>query len=308
MKYQRDAFITELFQKAKDNKNIFMLSADFGAPALDAFRDQLPDQFVHCGISEQNMIDLAAGLALEGRQVFCYAMAPFVSLRCLEQHKCGASIMSLPICTIVAGIGLGYADAGPTHYATEDLACLRAIVNSQVLTASDAEVARLVAANLIATPRFSFVRLDRHPGADITPGAQASDIGQGFRIVHEGKRLAVISHGFMLGRTLDVVRQAGLEEVGVIDLIQSKPVPDALIEHISTCAAVLTIDEQTPSGGLSSAVAEAMIDKGVSRPFHRLTLPERLFFENGGRNRLLEIGGLSPAGIEQKIRGILTAH
>ena len=61
------------------------------------------------------MIDLAVGLTLDGNTVFCYAMAPFVSLRCLEQHKCGASIMDLPIITIVAGVGIGYADAGPTH-------------------------------------------------------------------------------------------------------------------------------------------------------------------------------------------------
>ena len=60
------------------NKNIYFLSADFGAPALDRFRD-LKNQFIHCGISEQNMVNVAAGLALEGKKVFMYAMAPFVT-------------------------------------------------------------------------------------------------------------------------------------------------------------------------------------------------------------------------------------
>ena len=70
-------------------KTLF-LSADFGAPALDNFMAELPDQFFHLGISEQNMIDVAIGLALRGKKVFAYAMAPFVIMRCAEQHKLAA--------------------------------------------------------------------------------------------------------------------------------------------------------------------------------------------------------------------------
>ncbi|MFI5023544.1 MAG: transketolase family protein [Alphaproteobacteria bacterium] len=307
MKHQRDAFITELFDRAKGNKDIFLLSADFGAPALDQFREQLPEQFIHCGISEQNMVDLAAGLALDGRQVFCYAMAPFVSLRCLEQHKCATGIMNLPVCTLVAGVGLGYADAGPTHYATEDLACLRAIINSHVLTASDAEVARLLAIDAIERPRFSFVRLDRQPSADLLPVAKIDDVRRGLRIMREGKRLAVVTHGFMLGRTLEAIGQDLFDGVAVIDLVQVKPIPSELLDHISRCDAILTIEEQTPSGGLGAAVLEAMVDGAVVKPFYRLTLPEQYFFDNGGRAKLLELAHLSPQHIAEKINAILAA-
>ena len=247
MKYQRDAFISEVFERAKRDRDIFFLSADFGAPALDAFREQLPDQFVHCGISEQNMIDLAAGLALDGRKVFCYAMAPFVSLRCFEQHKCSNSMMNLPVCTIVAGVGLGYADAGPTHYATEDLACLRAIINAHVLTASDAEVARLLAADAVDRPRFSFVRLDRQPGIDLSPAPTPDDIRRGYRIMRPGRKLALVTHGYMLGQTLEAVADgADFDGVAVIDLIQVKPMPQGLVDLIGGCEAVMTIEEQTP--------------------------------------------------------------
>ena len=90
--FQRDYFIEALYKKAKKNKNIILLSADFGAPALDKLRKNLKSQFIHTGISEQNMINVAAGLALKKKKVFVYAMAPFVTLRCLEQHKCFSSI------------------------------------------------------------------------------------------------------------------------------------------------------------------------------------------------------------------------
>ena len=114
-------------KKLESDKSIYFLSADFGAAALDELREKFPKNFIHCGISEQAMIDIASGLALENNKVFVYAMAPFLSLRALEQVKCGPGLMELPICLISVGIGLGYADAGPTHYSNEDFACLNSL-------------------------------------------------------------------------------------------------------------------------------------------------------------------------------------
>ena len=109
--FQRDAFIEEITKKLNQDKNIYFLSADLGAKALDDLRERFPNNFLHCGISEQAMLDVAAGLALEKNKVFVYAMSPFLSMRPLEQIKCGAGVMNLPICLISVGIGLGYADS-----------------------------------------------------------------------------------------------------------------------------------------------------------------------------------------------------
>ena len=84
VKFQRDVFIDEIYEAALKDRDIFFISADFGAPSLDKFRDNLPKQFIHSGISEQHMIDMSAGLALSGKKVYVYAMAPFITLRCLE--------------------------------------------------------------------------------------------------------------------------------------------------------------------------------------------------------------------------------
>ena len=112
--FQRDMFINTVLNAMEKDKDIYFLSADFGAPALDKLRQQYPNNFIHCGISEQAMIDVATGLALEGKKIFAYAMAPFISLRAIEQSKCGPGLMDLPICLLSVGVGLGYADAGPT--------------------------------------------------------------------------------------------------------------------------------------------------------------------------------------------------
>ena len=145
MRFQRDAFINKVFELAEKDPSVYFISADFGAPALDQFREQLPDQFIHAGISEQNMIDVAAGLALDGNKVYVYAMAPFITLRCYEQLKCSLAMMNLPVTVIAVGPGLGYADAGPTHYLTEDFACLRALVQCELYSASD---------SIMSTPSF----------------------------------------------------------------------------------------------------------------------------------------------------------
>ena len=146
--YQRDVFIKEIIKSLESDKSIYFLSADFGAPALDELRERFPNNFLHCGISEQAMLDIASGLALDGKKVFVYAMAPFLSLRSIEQAKCGAGLMNLPICVISVGIGLGYADAGPTHYSTEDFACFRAIVGSSIYTPSDNFITKEIALNI----------------------------------------------------------------------------------------------------------------------------------------------------------------
>ena len=91
---QRDVLIDTLYQAACRDRNIRVISADLGAMALDRFREDLPDQFVHAGISEQNMIDLACGLAMTGKNVICYAMACFITTRCFEQIKCAIGIMN----------------------------------------------------------------------------------------------------------------------------------------------------------------------------------------------------------------------
>src|SRR3990167_11486297 len=103
----RDAFIKELYFRARSDKNIIFLSSEYGAPALDQFRRDLPKQFFNTAISEQNTISVAAGLALGGKKVYVYSIASFITLRCYEQIKIDLCCMNLPV-TII-GVGTYYA-------------------------------------------------------------------------------------------------------------------------------------------------------------------------------------------------------
>ena len=291
---QRDAFIEEITKKLNQTKNIYFLSADFGAAALDDLRERFPNYFLHCGISEQAMLDLAAGLALEGNQVFVYAMAPFLSLRAIEQTKCGAGLMNLPICLISVGIGLGYADSGPTHYSTEDFACFRAIVGSSIYTPADISSTKLIAKDILKHPKFSYIRLDRDNLPKISPEITRDDFNKGFKIFGkiDKKKIALISHGKMLHKCLEIYNKDP-NRFFCVDIFRSKPFPDNLTNIVSPCKGIVVVDEQSPSGNLSSCIFEGFSNQDYFPKIISRSLPERYIFENGGRDYLLNKFGLS---------------
>ena len=295
---QRDIFIKEIIKSLEKDKNIFFLSADFGAASLDKLRELFPDNFLHCGISEQAMLDIAAGLALDGKKVFVYAMAPFLALRSIEQAKCGAGLMNLPICLISVGVGLGYADAGPTHYTTEDFACFRSIIGSSIYTPSDSSLTKLVAEEILEEPKFSYIRLDRESLPEISPNITKVEYKKGFRIFgeKENNKIVLISHGKMLHKCLEIKNKFP-EKYICVDLFRSKPFPKELIKEISSTKGFVVVDEQSPSGNLSSCVFEGFSENNTFPKIISKSLPENYIFENGGREYLLNKFGLSEKDI-----------
>ena len=304
-KFQRDEVIKIIYKAAQKNKKIFFLSADFGAPALDDFRLNLKNQFVHLGICEQNMIDFANGMALEGAKVYVYAMAPFLSVRCYEQHKTATCLMNTNVCSIVTGIGLSYANSGPTHYSTEDFACLRALPNSLIFTASDPSVAREIAKKTLKINKPTFIRLDRKSNNDFNSKVSSKEIDNGFRFLkrNQNAKLAIISHGTIIERAIEAYNfldKKMSSKINIIDLIQSKPFPKSLKSHLNSYKEILTLDEQTNVGSLGSLLKEN-IDKKITT----LALPDEFIFENLGRDKLLDKNNLSVTNILSKIKNLL---
>jgi transketolase len=305
-KFQRDEFINEIYKAAKKNKKIYFLSADFGAPALDDFRLKLKNQFLHLGICEQNMVDFACGVALEGNKVYIYAMAPFLSLRCLEQHKTATCLMDANVCSIVTGIGLSYANSGPTHYSTEDFACLRSLSNCYIYTASDPEVAKFIAKETLKIKKPIFVRLDRKSSGNLLKKINSNDIKRGYRFIKKNlkSKTLVIGHGSIIERALKACENHIKLKftVDLIDLIRAKPFPNILIKKFKTYKSIVTIDEQTPEGSLGSLIKEKC-DENLK--ILSLSLPDKFIFENIGRERLLDKYGLSIKYIQKKILEVI---
>jgi transketolase len=302
-RFQRDVFIDEIRKAAVRDRDVYFISADFGAPALDQFRTEFPHQFIHAGISEQNMIDMAAGIALTGKKVYVYAMAPFITLRCLEQLKCAIALMNLPVTVLAVGVGLGYADAGPTHYTTEDVACMRSLIGVEVYSPGDDESAHEIAKLSYTSPAFRIIRLDRNALPTIYSRGFAEHMNKGFVELTKGEGVCILSYGYMLHRAMTVQRELATRGVrcGVIDVFRIKPIDTDLLNAIAKYDSLVTVEEQCLSGGFGSSILEACADGNVQRRFYRLGLAEKYCYENGGRDYLLDHLGLSTDAIAEVV-------
>lgn len=298
----RDAFFNELYSLAQKDRNIILLSDDFGAPSLDKFRHNLSDQYINIGISEQNMVSVAAGLALSGKKVYLYAIAPFVTLRCFEQIKIDLSCMNLPVTAVGVGAGYAYGTTGPTHHATEDIAVMRVLPNVTIFNPSDAHMAAAIAKISYEMKGPTYIRFDR--GKLPLHYTKNDDFSTGMQMLSKGTDLGIISTGPMINTALEISEELSNNSIktGVIDIYRLKPVNTSLLtEMIRSTKRLVTVEEHVINGGLGSIVAEILSDAGLMKPLKRFAIEDCYCFNYGKRNLLQAQCGLDVRSIVNTI-------
>ena len=310
---QRDTFIGELFEIAKNDKDVIMMSVDMGAPALDQWREELPDQFLFTGISEQHSINLAAGLSASGKKVYVYFMAAWAA-RCFEQIRYSCSMPNNPITILSNGVGLGYAPAGPAHEPNEDIAYMRSLLHVNIHCPSNEPMTKALVKESYENPKLRYVRLERNYDTRFDKIENA--LKPGIHLTHPGlysnphrndlPKIALVYYGYMLGRSLDVWEKLQVNdyEVSLYNLHELKPNPITK-NTFSGYTHIVSIEEQTLSGGFGSIVLEGLSDNGVQTPVLRVGLPDKYFFENGSRDYHLDNNGLSVDSIYDKIEAFV---
>ena len=298
----RDAFFNELYEIARKDRNVLLLSADMGAPALDKFREDLAPQYCNVGIAEQNMVNLATGLALEGKKVFIYAIMPFTTLRCYELIKVNLSLMNIPVTIVGVGAGFGYDDSGPTHHATEDLAAMRALPNMNIICPADIVTTASAARMSCEMKTPNYVRLDREVLPIIYQAE--TDFSDGLSALRTGTDVVIISTGNMVHIALEISDRLKERSVaaGVVDLYRIKPINrELLLANLRSAARVVTLEEHLLDGGLGSAVLEVLADCDVNIPVKRFGIPDKYLYAYGGRSNIQRLCGLDPDYVSQTI-------
>jgi len=283
----RDAFIEKLFLRAQKDSNIVILSNDFGAPSLDKFRKALPRQFINAGISEQNIISVAAGMAMQGKRVFVYSIASFITLRCYEQIKIDLCVMNLPVTIFGVGPCYSYGPDGPTHHATEDIAIMRVLANMSIYSPSDANVAASIVLHILDATSPVYVRLDRGKWP-LLYGRDTSFL-DGFAVLREGGDICIVSTGIMTHRALEVAEMLMERSinVSVIDLYRLKPLQKSLLLGVlARYKRIVTLEEHAINGGLGSLIIELLVDADVQRPVKRCAISDELLYAYGNRDAL----------------------
>jgi transketolase len=300
-KAMRDAFLEETWKAMASDEKIFFTSADFGSPVLDKIRSDFPSRFINVGIAEQNLINVSAGLALEGYKVFAYAIAPFITMRCYEQVRVSLALLSevrpMNINLIGVGAGYSYVVSGPTHQCYEDITLMRALPNFQVLSPSDHVTAAALFDRCHKTLGPKYLRFD----AQVLPvvyGDRLPEMDDGFHEHLKGEKICLIATGFMLHTALKVAAQlasVGIN-VGVIDLFDLARFSAKRIEQkIAPYEAVVTMEEGFRGrGGVDSMFFEFFSRRGINKKLLNLGVEGGYRFELGSREELHEMVGIGP--------------
>ena len=306
----RKAFVSTLTALAKKDPRIMLVTGDLGFNALEEFRDTLPDQYLNAGVAEQNMIGVAAGLALSGRIVFAYSIIPFVTYRCFEHVRDDVAYHNLPVCMVGVGGGYGYGILGSTHHSLEDVAIMRTLPNTAVICPGDPlEVAAAVPA-IIAAGTPAYLRLGKAGEPNVHSGPLTNfAIGQGI-VLQDGTDVALITGGTMLETGRDAAKM--LQEKGIsvrlIDLHTVKPIDRALILAAAhDTKLIVTLEEHGPIGGLGGAVAEVLSELPAHARHLTLSAPDAFAGDIGSQNYFRAKAGLTATGVTEAIRQAFSA-
>ncbi len=266
----RDAFFDQLYEIAREDDSVIFMTADMGAFSLERFRRDLSGRFINVGVSEQNMVSVAAGLSMEKKKPFIYAIIPFIALRCLEQIKVDLCVMNLPITIVGAGAGFTYSSDGPTHHAVEDVSVMRALPGMTIYNPSEQMTAKFAALSAWRAAGPVYVRLDKGIWPALYPPDK--DLSPGLALLRKGTKLLIIATGCMTHTALQLAEAVGISGIhpGVVDLFRLKPIAEGLVEIAKGYDRVITLEEHTIMGGLGSAVLEFLSDRGLAIPVKRL--------------------------------------
>ena len=296
---------------AKKDPRVVFIGSDLSPGLLDDMKAEMPERHYMEGVTEANVIGMAAGMAMDGFMPFVNTIATFITRRCYEQVALDLCLHDLPVRLIGNGGGVVYAPLGPTHLAVEDLAILRALPNMTVTAVADAnEMVRLMEATL-DWPHPLYIRLGKGGDPIVSSAENGFEIGKAIvmRQATGHNPVLLISCGVMTARALEAAKlltDKGIE-AEVIHVHTIKPLDDALIvERAGRAQSVFTIEEHSVIGGLGSAVADLLAERlGPGMPvFKKLGLDDSFAKNYGGQDDLLELNGLQPsqiaAAVEQR--------
>ena len=181
----RNTFVKTLYEQAKIDENIILITGDLGFQLFDDFQKNLPKQFINAGLTEQSMMSMAAGIASTGKRVFVYSIANFSTLRCLEQIRNDVCYMNNSVVVVSVGAGFAYGTLGYSHHATEDIAIMRSLPNMQIISPCDQLETEVVTKILAKTVNPSYLRLGKTGEINLNKNIPGINPGQ-FNILTEG--------------------------------------------------------------------------------------------------------------------------
>lgn len=301
----RAAYGEFLVEEGKTNPNLVVLDADLSASTkTNGFAKAYPDRFFDMGIAEQNMMGVAAGLALSGKTVCASSFAMFAAGRAFEiiRNSIGYTKANVKVCATHAGITVG--PDGASHQTFEDLALMRTIPGMTVVSPCDAVSAKKLLKQVVDMEGPAYVRLGRASVPVFYSNEDELVLGKG-NMLRPGRDVTVIANGIMVSSAMEAAMQMAEEgiDVRVIDIHTLKPIDeDIIVKAAQETGKIVTAEEHSVIGGLGGAVAEVVAKKCPCKI--AMVGQQDTFGESGNPDELREKYGMTASDIVNAIREI----
>jgi transketolase len=299
----RETYGRTLVELGRQNKDIVVLDADLSSSTMTKFFSQeFPDRFIDCGLTEQNMVGIAAGLAASGKVVFVSSFAIFISCRCFDQMRLYLSQPELNVKIVATHGGITVGEDGSSHHAIEDLALCCALPSFTVVVPADAiETAEAIKVAASDYGPF-YIRLSRPKTPIVYPEGYHFTLGKAVSM-KQGKDATIIAVGIMVAKALeaaDMLARQGID-CRVINMNTLKPLDEAaVVKAASETGAIVVAEEHLAQGGLGSRVAQTVV-KEKPVPMEFVNLGDR-YASSGKAEELLQRYGLTARDIEESVK------
>ena len=302
----RDGYGQGLIELGKTRDDIIVMDADLAAATkTGAFKKEFPENFYNCGIAEQNMMSIAAGVAATGKVVFASSFAMFAAGRAFEQVRNSIGYPHLPVNIGATHAGISVGEDGATHQCCEDIALMRTIPGMTIINPADAVEAKAatIAAAEIDGPVY--LRFGRLAVPVINDDNYKFELGKGINLV-DGTDVTIVATGLMVERALqaaDILKEEGIS-ARVINIHTIKPLDEEIIlDAAKKTGAIVVAEEHSVIGGLGSAVCELLADK-MPTPVKKVGVEDE-FGTSGPALDLLEMFGLGSKDIVKKAKEVI---
>ena len=305
----RKKALDSVYELAKVDDRVIFLGSDLGPDVLINMKKEMPDRFFMEGVSEQHIIGMAAGLAMEGFVPYVNTIATFITRRCYEQVALDLCLQDLPVRLIANGGGVVYAPLGPTHLAVEDIAIMRALPNMAVVAPCDADEMKRFMSSTLNWPHPIYIRLGKGGDKVVSEEKFGFEMGKAILMREPGEGL-IISTGVMTQLAIEAAEKLNQEGIacGVLHVHTIKPLDELqLSKLLPRVKAVVTVEEHTRIGGLGSAVLEFTNDNmpEQSSKIMRIGIPDQFAKQYGSQESLLNHWGITVENLVNSMKNKL---
>ena len=304
----RTGVVQHIHDYMRKDHNSYFLVGDLGYHVVEDVEKEFPERFINVGVAEQNMIGIAAGLALAGNKVFVYSIIPFVTMRCYEQIRDDLCYHDLDVVLIGAGAGLSYGILSATHFALEDVAILRVLPNMVVFSPADETEAVLGMKAITKQKHPTYVRIGKRTEPTIYEKPYKFKLGK-VKVLQDGQDITIFASGPIIDEVIQTVRLLEKKmsiSICLVNIHTIKPLDEkTILLKANGKKIIFTVEEHGKIGGLGSAVSEVLAEKGLKTKVIRIGTVDEFVKKIGSQPYLRKALHLDAQGIFMQMKKYL---